>query len=140
MERRFALLRHDHRNVATSGWTDGERDGSFGSGTYTPTSSNLVNCSTAAASGDWVWLRVGDVVQVFGRAQIDPVAAGQVHARFTLPIATTLNTAFGSGHCSGSQQVGAAIVPAAAGYAEFQFYCTATSDTDFFFNFSYRIG
>lgn len=57
------------------------------SGTYTPT---LTNTTNIAASTTYVaqYLRVGSVVTVSGRVDVDPTALGSVVLEMTLPIAS----------------------------------------------------
>ena len=137
MERRFALLRHDHRNDATSGYTPGERNGSFGSGSYTPTLTNVLNVASASPT-NWMWLRVGKVVHVWGRVDIDPTATGATQLKATLPITSlTGHKAAGSGYSSSTAQ-GLAVVPN-SDYVEFQYVASSAASADFFFSFSYEI-
>jgi len=73
------------KSVAT-----GSNDGNVVSGTYTPTSSGLINCNTVIP-GVHNWLRVGNIVTVSGNVTVSATAAPQV-AYFYL--STPVNSAF----------------------------------------------
>ena len=62
------------------------------SGTYTPT---LTNTTNVAASTAYVcqYMRVGSVVTVSGRVDIDPTATGQIIMGMSLPIASDFSAA-----------------------------------------------
>jgi hypothetical protein len=67
-------------------------DGNVFSGTYTPT---LTNTTNIAASTAYVcqYMRVGSVVTVSGRVDIDPTVAGRIVLGLSLPIASALTAA-----------------------------------------------
>ena len=58
-------------------------------GTYTPALTNGTNvaASTAYACN---WMRVGNMVQVFGKLDIDPIAAASTIIEISLPVASTI--------------------------------------------------
>ena len=57
------------------------------SGTYTPTLTNVTNIS---ASDAFVcqWLRVGNIVTVSGKVNIDQTTPGQIELGISLPVAS----------------------------------------------------
>lgn len=60
------------------------------SGTYTPTITNVSNV-TSSSSASGFWIRVGNVVSVFGRVTVDPTAAStRTVIGVSLPIASAL--------------------------------------------------
>lgn len=61
----------------------------FGSGTYTPTLTNVTNVAASTAR-KCQWNRVGNVVTVSGSCDIDPTAAGATQLGISLPIASNL--------------------------------------------------
>ena len=62
------------------------------SGTYTPTLTNITNVAVSVASVAQ-YMRVGDVVTVSGRLQVDPTAGGMFDLSITLPIASAITDA-----------------------------------------------
>ncbi|KKW93960.1 autotransporter outer membrane beta-barrel domain-containing protein [Sphingobium chungbukense] len=67
------------------------------SGTYTPTLTNVTNV-TASTAYQLRYTRVGSVVRVSGRVDVDPTAGGTVEVGITLPIASNFTTIY---QCSG---------------------------------------
>jgi hypothetical protein len=111
--------------------------GNVHSGSYTPTISGTVNL-TATTAFATAYMRVGNVVTVAGRVQIDPTIAGVITFVLTLPInsAMTGQPGGGTGHSGTDSFV---FAPFAAN----QFYCsgvtTNTADHGLFFSFTYEI-
>jgi hypothetical protein len=70
-------------------------------GQYTPT---LTNTSNIDASTAYVtqWFRVGNMVTVAGRVDVDPTAAGSIDLKISLPIASNF---------TGNEQLTGSIVP-----------------------------
>lgn len=64
----------------------------IGSGTYTPTLTNVTNLAGSTASV-MHWIRVGNVVTVAGQIGIDPTAAGAIELGISLPIASDFGAA-----------------------------------------------
>jgi hypothetical protein len=64
--------------------------GNLCSGTYTPSLTNTTNIAASAVSGKWKYIRVGNIVHVFGSVTIDPTAAGEIVLGISLPITTNL--------------------------------------------------
>lgn len=114
------------------------------SGTYTPT---LTNGTNIAASTAYVcnFLRVGDVVTVSGRVDIDPTAAAPTASvlGISLPIASTLSG--GLTNCAGTAisqtvaQYGAISGLDASDRAQLDFLATNTANQTWLFHFTYRI-
>lgn len=67
------------------------------SGTYTPTLTNVTNVAASTAY-QLRYTRVGNVVRVSGRVDVDPTAGGTVEVGITLPIASNFTTIY---QCSG---------------------------------------
>ena len=63
------------------------------SGTYTPTTSNLVNLSSATAN-QFLYSRVGDIVTVTGSVSLVVTSTGATTFQITLPITTNMNSIF----------------------------------------------
>lgn len=77
------------------------------SGTYTPTLTNTTNIDASTAY-TCQWIRVGNVVMVSGRVDIDPTAASAIEMGMSLPIASDLANIYelaGTG-CSDRSQGG----------------------------------
>lgn len=68
------------------------------SGTYTPTLTNVTNVSASTAY-QCRYLRIGNVVTVSGRLDVDPTAAGLLEVGISLPIASNFTTVQ---QCSGT--------------------------------------
>ncbi|KKW92686.1 hypothetical protein [Sphingobium chungbukense] len=68
------------------------------SGTYTPTLTNVTNVSASTAY-QCRYMRVGNVVTVSGRADVDPTAGGLVELGISLPVASNFTTVQ---QCSGT--------------------------------------
>lgn len=67
-------------------------DGNVFSGTYTPTLTNVTNVAAAVPSVAQ-YMRVGNVVTVSGRLQVDPTAGGLFDLSMSLPIASAMTDA-----------------------------------------------
>jgi hypothetical protein len=75
--------------VGNTGWALIDR---CESGTYTPTATIVTNLDSVTPQ-QGTYLRVGNMVYVAIRINVDPTAAGNVEYRFTLPIASALTSA-----------------------------------------------
>ncbi len=122
-------------------------DGLIYSGTYTP---NLTNTANIAASTAYAcqYLRVGNVVTVSGKVDIDVTSASTITTLgLSIPIASNFSS---TEQCGGVCVTNAA---SASAYNHFAIYADATNDrttfenvcgsgtanTAFFFTFTYRI-
>lgn len=79
--------------------------GDVESGTYIPVVKNVLNVS--AVPFQFQFLRIGKVVTVSGRVDVDPTAAGATQVGISLPIATSIGKA--------EQCCGVAACPSVAG-------------------------
>lgn len=111
--------------------------------TYTPTLSNTTN---VAASTAFVcqYLRVGNTVTVSGKVNIDPTAAGATLLGISLPIASAFTSdeeLCGTAALSGgaSQESGAIYADATNDRASLSFYAVTTSNSAWYFTFTYRV-
>jgi hypothetical protein len=78
------------------GGTGNASNQAVSSGTYTPTFSNLVNCSALSAGG-FKWIRVGNCVSFVGKVTATITTVSTItNFEFTLPIATSTANASGS--------------------------------------------
>ncbi len=64
-------------------------------GEYAPTLAGVTNIDAVTAPSEFFWVRVGFMVIVAGRVDVDPTAAGPTATAFTvsLPLPTTFATA-----------------------------------------------
>ena len=112
------------------------------SGTYTPTLTNSVNVAASTAY-PCQYLRVGSVVTVSGRVDIDPTGAGDTQLGLSLPIASNLSAP--------EQLAGTAVSAAVAGLcaavlgdatanrATVQYVAVDLANRTFSFSFQYLI-
>ena len=113
------------------------------SGTYTPTATGIVNCDTVTTF-ESSWFRVGNVVQVSGRVDVDPTASGDTRWSLSLPVPGDLvviyDLAGTAARRSGSvSSPGAVYAGVTSDEAEFQMNIAATSTQEVYFSFSYKI-
>ena len=119
-------------------------DGNVFSGTYTPTLTAVANIDSLTAVS-CQYMRVGDVVSVSGRIQIDPTAAVLTQFRISLPIASNLaaieNVGGSAVAISPSTQLNPAAIYADAAFdtAFFSAVAQGTAVMVFSFNFIYRV-
>jgi hypothetical protein len=138
--RLYGMALHNNASALT-----GTTNQYVGSGTYTPTYTNVANVSATTASTAQ-WLRVGNVVTVSGRLNVATTAAAPTvtQLRMSLPIAS----AFAGVHqCAGQggRQSAGAIEPISINAdtvndeALLTFYATATASVGTTFQFSYIV-
>jgi hypothetical protein len=120
-------------------------DGNVFSGTYTPTLTNTTNiaASTAFASQ---YMRVGNVVTVSGRLNIDPTTSGAASEMgISLPIASDITTTSG---CAGTGAIQTTAAEVSSGgilgdttnnRATFRFVAGGTAARDYGFTFTYLV-
>ena len=117
-------------------------NGNLTSGTYTPTLTNVTN---VAASTAFLcqFMRVGAVVTVSGKVNIDPTAVGATSLAMSLPIASNLSA---EENCCGVATSPAALSEFAAilgdatnDRALVNFVASNIADHSFYFTFTYRI-
>ena len=112
------------------------------SGGYTPTLTNVLN---VAASTGYVcqWMRVGNVITVSGKVDIDPTAAGVTRLGLSLPYASAMSA---EEQCSGT-----AAAPCVAGQcaaikgdatndrAQIEWTAVDVTSQSWFFTFTYQV-
>jgi hypothetical protein len=113
------------------------------SGTYTPTLTDVTNITSSTAYA-CQYLRVGSVVTVSGRVDVDVTGAGAVELGLSLPIASNysaVNQCGGNASTSTGSDVGAAILADATNdRASFQWVSADSGVTrDWYFSFTYLI-
>lgn len=114
----------------------------IGSGTYTPTLSNVSGISGASA-GASTYIRVGNVVSVEGYLTGN-IAAGAVTFHVSYPIATSQTSAPGGGGIGGQAPVAAGQTPFVgspnvSGAFQFTGVATANASGSIFFKFQYVV-
>lgn len=113
------------------------------SGTYTPTLTNVANLDASTAY-QCQWIRVGNVVHVTGKADVDPtLTAASTQLGISLPIASNigaLEDCSGSAFASGIAGQGAAILgDAANNRAQMQWIAGDVTNQAMYFSFSYEV-
>lgn len=112
------------------------------SGTYTPTLTNVTNL---AASTAYVaqWMRVGNVVTVSGKVDVDPTAVGATQLGMSLPIASNLVNAedcAGTANASGvAGQCAAILADAANDRAEMNWIAADITNQAMYYTYTYEI-
>jgi hypothetical protein len=130
---------------ATAVTAPASTDGNVFSGTYTPTLTNTTNiaASTPFASQ---YMRVGNVVTVSGRLNIDPTTSGAAcELGISLPIASDITTTSG---CAGTGSIYTTTTEVSSGgilgdttnnRATFRFVAGGTAARDYGFTFTYLV-
>ncbi len=116
-------------------------DGQVYSGTYTPTLTNTTNLDASTAYLNQ-YMRVGSVVTVSGRVDMDPTATGNTELGLTLPIASDVSgteQVAGVFHGLGTTEPGVIFGDATNNRATFQHNAVGTANRTFYFTFTYRI-
>lgn len=111
------------------------------SGVYTPTLSNSTNVA-ASTPYQCQYLRVGSVVTVSGRVDIDPTATGNTILYMSLPIASNIGTVEDIGGCfngTTTQTSGGIYGDTAGDLAIFRYEAVSTANIGLHFIFQYRI-
>lgn len=126
----------------TRTWTVPDRDMTFEATTYTPTLTGVTNVGASTAY-QCQYMRVGNIVNVSGKVDVDPTAAGATQLGISLPIASNLGAAedcAGTAFASGVAGQGAAILgDAANNRAEMNWVAVDTTNQPMLFSFTYRI-
>ena len=115
-------------------------NGAVTSGTYTPTLTNDTNVDASTAE-QLQYLRVGNMVTVSGRCQVNATAAASTILGISLPIASNIGAVM---------DIGGVIVRGAGGVgeirgnstndtAEAMWVATLTTNTAYYIHFTYRI-
>lgn len=117
-------------------------NGNIGWGTYTPT---LTNVADLDASTAYVcqYMRVGNVVTVSGKVDVDPTAgATETRLGLSLPIASnfTANQQLaGIGHSLADDETAAIYADTTNDRAELYFTSVGTASHEMFFTFTYQV-
>lgn len=127
----LAADRHDVISLATNN-----------SGTYTPTLTNTTNL-TGSTAYVCQYMRVGNVVTVSGRVDVDPTIAGSAVLGISLPIPSNFansNECGGVAFASGIAGQGAAILADATNNrATMQWIAADITNQPMFFSFTYLV-
>lgn len=112
-------------------------------GTYTPTLTNLANID-ATTSYVCQYMRVGDMVNVSGKLDIDPTTSGVLtRVRISLPIASNFTVANDLGGTASSISVAMSaagiFADTASDAAQLNYICPTNANSSFYFVFQYRI-
>ena len=112
-------------------------------GTYTPTLTNVANLSASTAY-ECQYMRVGSVVTVSGRVDIDPIlAATSTQLGISLPVASNIGAVedcAGTAFASGIAAQGAAILGDATNdRAQLQYVAGDITNQAMYFTFTYQV-
>lgn len=113
------------------------------SGTYTPTLTNVANLDASTAY-QCQWIRVGNVVTVTGKVDVDPTTTATVtRLGISLPLASNLVNAedcAGSASASGiASQCAAILADGVNDRAQMEWIATDVTNQAMYFTFSYEI-
>jgi len=112
------------------------------SGVYTPTLTNVVNLDASTAY-QCQYMRVGSVVTVSGRIDLDPTTSGvDTQVGITLPIASNfgaIEDCGGTAAAVGVQQAGAIMADSTNDRALLEFTAATNANKQMNFSFTYRI-
>lgn len=110
--------------------------------TYTPTLTNVTNLAASTAY-QCQYMRVGNTVNVSGRVDIDPTAAGAVELGITLPVASNfgaIEDCAGVAAASGIAGQAAAIAADTANdRAKLVYVAVDITNQPMYFNFTYQV-
>ena len=116
-------------------------DGDVYGGVYTPTLTNTTNIDASTAY-ICQYMRVGTVVTVSGRVDVDATAATTAILNMSLPIASDVSDSVqvaGTMNGLAGGEPGAIYGDAATDTATFQYAAAGTGNRTFYFHFTYRI-
>lgn len=116
------------------------------SGVYTPASTGITNVANSITFS-MIWFRVGNMVNVAGRFDVIPTAAGNTDTQCSISLPITMGSNFSSNDTqAGGEAVDHVHEQVAAIYAFngnkrvlFQFNANTTAQSSFFLNFTYQI-
>ena len=116
--------------------------GTLAASTYTPTLTNTTNVAASTAYA-CQYLRVGSVVTVSGRVDVDPTAAGQVVLGISLPVASNFANTNELGGAAASPTVAgqsaALLADVANDRATMEWIAVDVANRAMYFAFSYRV-
>ncbi len=116
-------------------------DGDVYGGTYTPTLTNTTNIDASTAYL-CQYMRVGSVVTVSGRVNIDATATTTTVLNMSLPVASDVSDSVqvaGTFGGLGGDESGTIYGDAATDTAAFQYVAQGAANRTFYFHFTYRI-
>ena len=112
------------------------------SGVWTPTLTNTTNVA-ASTTYEGQYIRVGSVVTVSGKVDIDPTAAAATELEISLPIASNLGA---TEDCAGTAcglttvtSVAAILGQVTNNTASLQYTATDTGNKSFYYTFTYSL-
>jgi hypothetical protein len=131
------------KNIHNNGTITGTSKQYFASGTYTPTLTSVANV-TATTAYVCQYTRIGNVVSVSGKLDLDPtLAATSTQVGISLPIASNLASnqqSSGTAFASGVAGQGAAILGDATNdRAQLQYISSDVTNQSMYFTFMYLI-
>lgn len=112
----------------------------FSYGTYTPTLFNVTNVAASTAY-ECQFMRIGNIVTVSGKVDIDPTLALTTELGISLPISSNLATqeqCAGSASYSGGENA-PIIGDPTANRASLFYVAIATTNNSWYFTFTYQI-
>lgn len=117
--------------------------GNLHSGTYTPTLTNVTNIAASTAY-ECQYMRVGNVVTVSGRVDIDATAAGSIQMDMTIPVASNFTNVIYAGGTfysttGGVAQGGAIDADATNDRVRFRGVVSDVTNIGYSFSFTYRV-
>lgn len=111
-------------------------------GTYTPTLTNTTNLSASTAY-QCQYMRVGSVVTVSGKVDVDPTGAGSCVLGVTLPVSSDIGAqedVAGTAACPAVSGTAVAILgDVTNNRATFEWIAVDTANRSLFFTFTYRV-
>ena len=116
----------------------------FSSGTYTPTLTNGTNVAASTAY-QCQWMRIGSVVTVSGKVDIDPTSAGLITGLgISLPVASNFGASedcagTSSGGVAGDNVSGAISGSIASDFASLNYTPASAANQGCFFVFTYQV-
>lgn len=144
------VIADDNSSPTGDTWEDASGLNSLPYGTYTPTGYGVTNCGDADITEyEANWVRVGNLVTVYGDVDVDPTAANaSTTFRLSLPPECQANVSAAT-QCSGvispsgpNTPSGSATMHTATNpdRVEFNFYTTLSTNTRMSYTYRYRTG
>jgi hypothetical protein len=125
--------------ISATGGTSGSGSPAIASGTYTPTGSNYTGNVSSITAGVHQWMRVGNIVTVFGYVTVYGTGAGTF--RMSLPTTTANFAATSNANGNYSYITGATTwsMPIYASSGNQQVLATVGSQGGYYGSFSYQV-
>ena len=146
--REHDLLRTIERAVNTAGASAGSfttieiTEGAIISGTYTPTLFNVTNVAASTAYA-CQYMRVGNVVNVSGKVDVDPTLVAATVLGISLPIASTLSAAEKCAGIAASNTIASEVAAidgdTSNNRAQMDWVTTSLANHSMYFEFQYLI-